>query len=483
MKLPPNGSPLANASLILIGVVFGASMTWWLAPERNPDGEAPFAREGDPPRWTSVRQSGLTGRGDGAAEGGAARVVPAEMGAMERTVHFREAGAKAAEESLHGALAEAEGIESSRDRVDFVRGLYGEWAESDPEGALGHALSGMPAGQLQSDAIGIAINKWGQENPREAWMWAEKHLSGPLKERALTDLIIGWSRRNPREAADWLASTGLTSQPFFNALPGTWAESDPKAALAWVNSLPEGRAKETAEAAIAHSMAQNDPAAAAETFATDIQAGGNAAVVITIADIWASSDPASTAGWIADMPEGPGKLEAAATLATVWAANDISSAVEWSAGINDADLRRQVISNIGTTWGAIEPGAALEWLGGLPGDLASDGITGAMYSWAGTDPVGLREWIDSAAGDPLVDQARLSLGDVLSQSALPDAMDLAMGMSSNAARDEAMSRYFREWRKQDDASAQDWLDANWTGLSEATQGALQQVNAQSLQPR
>ena len=94
-------------------------------------------------------------------------------------------------------------------------------------------------------------------------------------------------------------------------------------------------------------------------------------------------------------------------------------AVEWSRSISSGETRREVVAHIGTTWGAIEPQAALEWLGTLPAAEAGEGITGALYSWAGTDPVGMREWLAQATDSSLSDRARQSLGDVLSETSLP----------------------------------------------------------------
>jgi hypothetical protein len=295
--------------------------------------------------------------------------------------------------------------------------------------------------------------------------------------------MIGWTRRNPQAAADWLASTGLTSQPLFSALPGVWAEADPAAALLWARTLPAGKARDTAEVAIANTVAYNDPKAAAEMFSDKVESGENAALAITIADIWSATDPAAAAEWVKKMAEGPGKTEAATTLATVWAASDIHAAVAWSESISDSGMRRQVISNIGTSWGAISPQDALAWLGTLPPDVATDGISGAMYSWAGTDPVGLREWIDDGQGSLYNDQARQSLADVLSQEAIPEAMDLAIDMHSEVARDAALARYFAEWRKRDDASAQEWLQSSWSKLPNSAQQTLGKVQGRGYQPK
>jgi hypothetical protein len=482
MKLPRNGTLLANASLLALGAAAGAAVTWSLAPRDSSADTFANSREGLSNRRPSARNLALNVR-VGGRNGAPGSVDPLTLGALDRSAHFRASGGKNAENDLYGALDAASGIESAKDRADYLRGVFSKWAEEDPEGALNHAVNSLEAGQLQSDAIGIAIQKWGEANPREAWLWAEKSLAGPVKERALTDLMIGWTRRNPQAAADWLASTGLTSQPLFSALPGVWAEADPAAALLWARTLPAGKARDTAEVAIANTVAYNDPKAAAEMFSDKVESGENAALAITIADIWSATDPAAAAEWVKKMAEGPGKTEAATTLATVWAASDIHAAVAWSESISDSGMRRQVISNIGTSWGAISPQDALAWLGTLPPDVATDGISGAMYSWAGTDPVGLREWIDDGQGSLYNDQARQSLADVLSQEAIPEAMDLAIDMHSEVARDAALARYFAEWRKRDDASAQEWLQSSWFKLPNSAQQTLGKVQGRGYQPK
>jgi len=472
--------------LVVTGALLGSTLAWWLSPGRESvNAFGPSASAKGPETRSSERGSALKSRagGSGPAADPDAAKPPEQLSAQDRAEKFRSNGAAAARKNLQAALAEASGIASREDQLEFYRGLYGVWATLDPVAALDFAQANFPAGQLLSDSIGIAMNKWAEKAPREAWVWADQHLSGPLKDRALTDLMIGWSRRSPQQAADWLGSTGLTSQPLFNALASTWAESDPVAAAKWAASLPAGHAKDTAVVGVAGAWAANDPKAAATHFKDELAAGKDLNLAVVLADVWATTDPAATAKWLADLPEGSTKNEAAATLATVWAASDIRAAIAWSGSISDADTRRQVIAHIGTTWGAIEPVAALEWLNSLPPAQSTDGVTGALYSWAGTDPVGMQDWISQSAAGSLTDRARQSLGDVLTATNQPDAMSLALGMSSEIARNEALARYFREWRKTDDAAAQNWLQTNWSSLPATAQTQLTAVQGKAVMPK
>lgn len=475
MRFPKNGSVAANAFLVIAGALLGTTLTWWIAP----GGEAPEDRASGVvssrrhPRPLTHLPAVATLSSE-----------PREsLTAGDRAAGFRNAGADAARKSIQDALGEAARISSMQDQIEFYRGIYGVWAISDPVSALDYAKANFQAGQLLSDSVGIAMNKWADGNPRGAWLWADQNLTGPLKDRALTDLMIGWSRRSPEQAASWLTGTGLVAQPLFNALAGTWAETNPVAAAKWALGLATGHARDTAVVAVAGTWAADDPKAAADHFSPSLAKGDDLNLAIAITDIWATSNPAETAKWVATLPAGPAKTEAAATLATVWAASDIHAAVAWSNTIANEDVRRQVTAHIGTTWGAIEPQAALEWLATLPTAQATDGVTGALYSWAGTDPVGMQQWIEASGADPLADRARRSLGDVLAQNSQPDAMALALGMSSEITRNEMLSRYFQDWRKTDDVAAQDWLQSNWSSLPATAQARLAAEQTKVVIPR
>lgn len=472
-KWPPNGSFSANLLILVIGGLVGSGMTWSFRPGGlfgTPSAVVETAPKSRPSASNSApsRKSG----GSRIQTHQATIATLEKMGAPERAEHFRSMGAEAAIADITSALDQAETIPSKEDQLNYLRGVFGEWAENDPEGALSHAQSKFPTGIFQSELIGLVMNKWAYEHPREAWLWAEGNLDGPLKERALTDLVIGWTRQSPEDAAKWLADSGLTASTLFTALPRTWAETDPEAALAWVRGLPAGRAKLQAEIAVADSWAADDPTAAANAFGPEIEAATNADIVVALTNRWASTDPAAVAKWLHGLAEGQTRMEAAATLATVWAASDIKSAISWSQTIGDAALQQQVTSHLGTTWGAIEPYQALDWLRTLPPKQAAEGIKGAFYSWAATDPVGLEQWIGESGASSMTDQGRRSLADVRSQSDPAGAMNLALGLNSPEVRDDVMARYFRKWAASQEADAGDWYQMNASKLPPSTRDRL-----------
>lgn len=488
MSLIRNGSMLANALLVVTGAAAGAGVTLLVSPAMRQNDETLFARAQPPPSEPSVRSKALKAPADGSAshEANAEKTtwpMNGSVDANDRAAALRDAGAADAEKDVTAALNRAAQFTSAQDRLDYLRGVYSTWAKGDPRSAVSYAMSNFAPGTLRSETVGIAVNRWGATDPRGAWQWSDQNLSGPLKEQAMTDLMIGWTRKTPEVAAQWLASTNYNSQPLINATAGTWAETNPQAAYAWASSLKNEAASRTGKIVTTSEWALQDPPAVAKQIEPELNTPAGVDLATALTNIWASTDPTAAAEWVYKLPAGDGRNEAAATLATVWAASDINGAIAWTKTIIDAEMRRQVITHIGTTWGAIEPDKALDWLATLPANETTSAIIGAYNSWAAVDAVGLNDYIQSQPVSSAMDQARLSLADVTAASDIQASIDLAFGLSSDLGRDEAVARYFRQWRKTDDASAQAWLSQSWASLSPTTQQRLAKEQARAVVAR
>ncbi len=478
-KWPSNGSFAANLSLLVGGCLLGAGVSWSFRPgglfgepfdavgavlEARPSASGnALARRTDDPR--TLAKTGYT------PEAGNESV-------FALSGSFRDEGASAAKVNIAAALETGSGIASTADQLDYLRGVYSIWAETDPQAALDHAKANFPAGLIQSELIGLALSEWSQSNPREAWLWADANLEGSLRQRGLNDLLMGWTRRSPADAAAWLASTELASPSLFNVLSRTWAESDPLAALAWVSGLPEGKAKHQGLIAVADAYAADDPKAAVSEFQSLLEKEDNPDLVVALTNRWAKLDPAAAAEWVKSLPDGVSRREASATLATVWAASDVRAALAWSATISDVSLRTRTNTYIATTWGAIEPEKALNWLANQPPAEAAEGINGAFHSWAATDPVGLEAYLPEAGNGEWGELARRSLADVRSQNDPAGALNLALGLTDVGTRDDSMAKYFRKWNQRESANAGDWLDMNYPQLPASTVERLNVIRNQ-----
>jgi hypothetical protein len=498
MKLPVNGSLLANTLLVVGGAVLGVTSYWsvenvFLAPfdssSRGASANVSNARSEHSAGARLNRNQGDYSSGSEGSRVSRGISVEAQMrnAALEtdprlRSEMLNRAGAEGARRDVEEALKMGHSLSRLQDKIDYFRGLFGVWSEVDAEGSLTYAKQNFNAGLLQSELISLVVNKWGAVSAHEARIWTERNLSGPIRDQAMTDLMIGWTRRNPALASNWLQQSNMVTSSMLSAVGGTWAEQDPEAAAIWAGGLATSGSRRTASLAVASEWARQNPQEAAEFFAEEVAGPEGRDLATVIADVWGTSDPASTADWLSGLPSGPIRDQAAGTLATVWATRDVEAASKWSESIEDSSMRQQVIAHLGTTWGALEPDRAVEWLAQLPPDLAQVGMKGAFNSWGAVDPIGMKDWVENSEASTISDQARRSLADVVSQDDILDSIDLALGISTSEERNDAVARYFRQWRKKDDASAQEWLGAAWQVIPADLQERLEREQLLKVAP-
>ncbi len=321
MKLFVNGSVFGNLLLIGAGAVFGAfgywtAEQWGIVPEpsdrEGAEGAAYLKGDGHGtviPRSKAARSSA----GEAGKPYSLERLREERLGSepLSRSERLRRAGAEGARGNLEEALVFGHSLNRLQDKLDYFRGLFGVWSDVDAEAALAYAKGHFSTGLLQSEMIGLVVNKWGAGHPQEARMWAEQNLSGTTKERALTDLMIGWTRRSPDSAAAWLDRSENGSASIVSAVGRTWAEQDPEAAALWLGGMPAGVAKRAGTLAVANEWTRQDPQDAAEFFEKDLDGADGLDLATIIADVWGTSDPESAALWVADLPAGAVRDQAA----------------------------------------------------------------------------------------------------------------------------------------------------------------------------
>jgi hypothetical protein len=483
MLYPGQRTLLTPAILVVSGMAFGAGIMWlWQAGSDTVPNNLSAHKDSAQRRESAHSNNALS-------HGAAGSLQPNALGdESDHTLKLETL------DDIQNALHQGGAIVSPKAKLDYYRKVFKAWAELDPEGAAAYALNAFPPGQLQAETVGIALNKWGAKDSRAAWEWSENNLTGPLKDQAQNDIMVGWTRKSPAVASAWLSSTGSTSQSLHAAVSRTWAERDPVAALNWANGIKKPQLQKAMLALAANVGVGNSPEKVIAFVTPRInglpqtpdrstglkpnltgpsQEKLPEEILSPIVEGWAPNDPVATARWLETLPDGPYKFQAAATLATIWAASDIKAAIAWASTIRHPEMRRQVITHIAGLWASNEPDLALRWLQRLPPTDAFEGIIEAYNVWAATDPIGLGSYISTnAQPSPTMDQPRISLAEVLTDSNVAQSIQLALGLSNPSNRDDALARYFRHWRKVDDQSAQEWLQRIWSSLSPTTQKRL-----------
>ncbi|HZF29597.1 MAG TPA: hypothetical protein VE907_10790 [Gammaproteobacteria bacterium] len=268
--------------------------------------------------------------------------------------------------------------QAEADREAMVGVLTGI-ATRDPKRALDVAAT-LPKQDRASAVIGIVMLGAGNNRDADLAGLAERLLSVDdefANTTGLAQLLGTWQRRAPERAVEWVMANAARLPPaafgsvgsylaqndpaaaerllaqvpsegrtaWLQGMAGSYAQSDVKAGLAWVERLRGDPAYPAAASAIAQGLARSDPPAAA-------------ALLDSIAD--RGSIP------------GPSMAIASSNVASSWARTNPLAAAEWARGFATDERSMQPLSTIAQIWGASDYGAARAWTLRLPAGTSRD---------------------------------------------------------------------------------------------------------------
>ncbi|BCU78792.1 hypothetical protein [Luteolibacter sp. LG18] len=241
---------------------------------------------------------------------------------------------------------------------------------------------------------------------------------------------------------------------------GRWAETDPKAALAFSDKM--GMAGMFAKPTILQSWASVDPENAAKYFAENPREfqmmgmggpggrGGNSGASV-IAGEWAKSDPQAALAW-AESLQGRDKTQAMTAVVRELATSDPQKAVTMAAAM-EGDAQKDAYASIASQWGAKDFTAAEAWIKSLPADQQASAMAEAIGSLANTDPQLASQKIASMADGREKQDAINSVVNSWSREDPKAAATWLLAQGGEDVSRNAMRDLMRNWSSQDDASA------------------------------
>ena len=139
------------------------------------------------------------------------------------------------------ALEWASQLPSGEGREMAVIATGYEAARDNPTNALMAAMA-LESGPGRNRLILHAVRQWAVTDPTAALLWVETVKEGGLRDELFADMATAWAQQDGKSAAA-LASQTIRGGPEYRravvAVVQRWAQSDPAAALAWVERLPE----------------------------------------------------------------------------------------------------------------------------------------------------------------------------------------------------------------------------------------------------
>jgi len=255
------------------------------------------------------------------------------------------------------ALAFAEDIRAEGGGPNpYVAGVLTGWAQENA-GAVAQYLAGLPEAERDRylRAVSQTVIGQGQET---AWNWALSITDPAMQAAAFGQVVEAFAGQNPAAmAARLLPFAGQDfAAPALAALAGELARQSGLQAIAFVEGLPVGEAREQAEAIAIREWARQD-----------VQAAGE---------------------WLAAQPQVSN--DALAVYARQVVREDPAAALEWARAIDNPAQQMRTTIAVGQTWFRQDPAAAGAWAAtsGLPAEAVQQVLNPPPLRRRGGPPMG-----------------------------------------------------------------------------------------------
>jgi len=243
-----------------------------------------------------------------------------------------------------------------------------------------------------------------ETDPKAAMAWLQDQPAGQLRLQGMLEVVALWAAEDSENALLWLESNaqGLARLETLNSGVELWAKQDPQAAASWI----EGMANDGSKIAAAKALASN----------------------------WAKTSPDEAVAWVNSLPGGPLRNDTAASLIDSWSQTDPESAAIWALSEAEFKGNSELLNQSIRHYAQQSPEEAETFLRGLTEAYeAPEAITAYARALAETNPAAAMDW-----------QNKLSSEDALY---LPENTSIIM----------------QEWSRTDSVAASSWLSQQREG--------------------
>lgn len=209
-------------------------------------------------------------------------------------------------------------LPAGRFRDDALSALMVHWAARSPaDAAAWMSRTGVDDGEAASVLAGI----WATSHPGAAAGWATSMTNLESRRLATSSVVSVWAATAPQAAATFANNLPASDRPAaITAVLAAWGVTAPAAAAAWLKQV---------------------------SFDSEADQATAIAALVTP---WTSQSPGAVSKYINTLPEGPAREAAASQFAVTAAATAPAEALMWAMNLNDPDQRNQVVADACEAW-------------------------------------------------------------------------------------------------------------------------------------
>jgi hypothetical protein len=193
----------------------------------------------------------------------------------------------------------------------------------------------------------------------------------PEAEEIRMRILQRWAELDPSAAAAEVQSIPAPARTeAIQRVIGCWADQDIASAAAWANQQTDSGDRYTALMALAHCASFDDPAFALTLASQSSVRREDFDIVSQAASSWAATSPEQAAAWSRQIPDPELRQEVAASIAVRWADQDPTAAAQWLlANKSNWKQQRNTVFGIVQRLALRDPAAATRWAEQFPEDL------------------------------------------------------------------------------------------------------------------
>jgi hypothetical protein len=333
--------------------------------------------------------------------------------------------------------------------------IFEHWAATDPGAAAARAEE-LPPGAMRLDAIDSIARSWAERDPESAIAWA-RSLSTPEEvRRALSGAMMTHSYQHPEAAFRTAIGVEEIESYAIDSLAGSWARTDARGALSFIETLPPSRRRDVALRSVALELSFEEPMEALRVASLLPDGHDRAGIIEGVAMELASVDPRSAATWAAGLSEERDRGRAISRVVESWAENDPTAAADFVAHLPEGDEREAAQADLATQWARRDPMAASRWV--VAHGAAPDAVIEVAREWSSIDMESTIAWARSLPAGRYRDAALSAVSAGYSLDDPARAWRWAMDIQDQQVRDEQLEFVARDWLYSNEQEARRWIE-------------------------
>lgn len=308
--------------------------------------------------------------------------------------------------------------------------LYQIWAETDPAAAAARAVEITDNNQRYSSITSVA-REWATRDPAAAWRWAGT-LTRPNEQENISESIIAT----------------------------VMADGDTRQAVAFLETMPDGKPRTAALGKIALTLAMSDPAGALDFLRKNVRTSGDEEAYSGVLSHWSRTDPDRAIETALAMESGKVRSASLVSIIHEVANRDAAAAFKMLERI-DPEEWQDMSYSIAYHLAQKDPKGAFAWAQSIPDEeTRSNALSNVLNSWAQRDPVQACEQVKLITDPKSRDRA---LQSALSNWSYQDAVSAMTWAIRNLDEKQQLNiipnSLISSWTKQDRAGVQEWISA------------------------